>query len=143
MIKATKFINQSHKSKTLTSTVCFITGRQEWIGTLEKSEYLLYGAASIDHGELENQLGHGLIEAPRGALGHWANIKDDKISSYQIITPTAWNASPRDAEGVRGPLEEALIGTRVENPDNPLEVYHVVRSFDPCLVCTVHAIALR
>jgi hydrogenase large subunit len=96
-----------------------------------------------DHGELENQLGHGLIEAPRGALGHWVNIKDNKISSYQIITPTAWNASPRDAEGVRGPLEEALIGTRVKNPENPLEVHHVVRSFDPCLVCTVHAIDLR
>ncbi|MEJ2284845.1 MAG: nickel-dependent hydrogenase large subunit [Desulfobacterales bacterium] len=96
-----------------------------------------------DHGELENQLGHGLIEAPRGALGHWVSIKDKKISSYQIITPTAWNASPRDAEGVRGPMEEALIGTRVKNPENPLEVHHVVRSFDPCLVCTVHAIDLR
>jgi hydrogenase large subunit len=96
-----------------------------------------------DHGELENQMGHGLIEAPRGALGHWVNIQDDKISSYQIITPTAWNASPRDSEGVRGPLEEALIGTRVADPENPLEVQHVVRSFDPCLVCTVHAIDLR
>jgi hydrogenase large subunit len=101
------------------------------------------GQYYTDHGELENQMGHGLIEAPRGALGHWVNIKDKKISSYQIITPTAWNASPRDSEGVRGPLEEALIGTKVKNPENPLEVYHVVRSFDPCLVCTVHAIDLR
>jgi hydrogenase large subunit len=96
-----------------------------------------------DHGKLANQLGHGLIEAPRGALGHWVNIKDEKISSYQIITPTAWNASPRDAGGVRGPLEEALIGMQVENPTNPLGIHHVVRSFDPCLVCTVHTIDLR
>jgi len=96
-----------------------------------------------DHGEIENQLGHGLIEAPRGALGHWVNIKDNKISSYQVVTPTAWNASPRDADDVRGPWEEALIGTRVKNPENPLEIHHVVRSFDPCLVCTVHSIDLR
>jgi len=101
------------------------------------------GQYYIDHGEIENQLGHGLVEAPRGALGHWVKIKDNKISSYQIITPTAWNASPRDADGVRGPWEEALVGTRVKNPENPLEIHHVVRSFDPCLVCTVHAIDLR
>ncbi|MCG6908993.1 MAG: nickel-dependent hydrogenase large subunit [Deltaproteobacteria bacterium] len=96
-----------------------------------------------DHGGIENQQGHGLVEAPRGALGHWVRIKDNKILSYQIITPTAWNASPRGTDDVRGPWEEALIGTRLKNPQNPLEVNHVVRSFDPCLVCTVHAIDLR
>ncbi len=96
-----------------------------------------------DHGDMEKQQGHGLIEAPRGALGHWVTVKDNKILSYQIITPTAWNASPRDADEVRGPWEEALIGTRVKNPEKPLEVHHIVRSFDPCLVCTVHAIRLR
>lgn len=96
-----------------------------------------------DHGEIENALGHGLVEAPRGALGHWVNIKDNKISSYQIITPTAWNASPRDANDVKGPCEEALIGTILKNPENPLEIHHIVRSFDPCLVCTVHTIDLR
>ncbi len=96
-----------------------------------------------DHGDIKNQQGHGLIEAPRGALGHWVKIKDNKIMSYQIITPTAWNASPRDASDVRGPCEEALIGIKVNDTENPLEVHHVVRSFDPCLVCTVHAIDLR
>lgn len=96
-----------------------------------------------DHGNIENRQGHGLIEAPRGALGHWIKLKDNKIQSYQIITPTAWNASPRDDEDVRGPIEEAMIGTKVNDSENPLELYHVVRSFDPCLVCTVHAIDLR
>lgn len=96
-----------------------------------------------DHDDIEQQLGHGLIDAPRGALGHWVTIKDSKISSYQIITPTAWNASPRDANDIRGPIEEALIGTIVKDHENPLEIHHVVRSFDPCLVCTVHAIKMR
>ncbi len=80
----------------------------------------------------------GLTEAPRGALGHWVNISASKIARYQVITPTCWNASPRDASGVRGPLEEALMGTPVQNPDKPIEVMRVIHSFDPCLDCAVH-----
>ncbi len=84
--------------------------------------------------------GVGLIEATRGALGHWVRIEKGVIQQYQIITPTAWNASCRDADGTRGPMEEALVGTPVRDVSNPIELGHVVRSFDPCLVCTVHAI---
>lgn len=84
--------------------------------------------------------GCGLTEATRGALGHWVRITDGKIRNYQVVTPTGWNGSPRDGEGVRGPWEEALIGTPVRDPSNPVELGHVVRSFDPCLVCTVHAL---
>lgn len=89
---------------------------------------------------LNNGSGHGLLEATRGALGHWVKVENGKITNYQVITPTAWNGSPRDSEGYRGPWEEALIGTRVQDADNPVEIGHVVRSFDPCLVCTVHMI---
>jgi Ni,Fe-hydrogenase I large subunit len=88
--------------------------------------------------ELVEGEGVGLVEASRGALGHWVKIKDGKITQYQIITPTAWNGSPRDSSELRGPWEEALIGAPVRDPENPLEVGHIVRSFDPCLVCTVH-----
>ncbi len=80
----------------------------------------------------------GLTEAPRGALGHWVQYTGGKISRYQIITPTCWNASPRDSNGVRGPIEEALIGTPVQNTDEPIEVVRVIHSFDPCLACAVH-----
>jgi hydrogenase large subunit len=96
-----------------------------------------------DHGKAENGDGYGLVEAPRGALGHWVKINGEKIEKYQIITPTAWNASPRDAKGVRGPWEEALIGTEIKDLDNPVELDHIIRSFDPCLVCTVHTINLK
>ena len=84
--------------------------------------------------------GVGLAEAARGALGHWVRIAEGRIKQYQIITPTAWNGSPRDAQGVRGPWEEALVGTPIKDPRNPVALGHVVRSFDPCLVCTVHAV---
>ncbi len=93
-----------------------------------------------DNEPVENGRGFGLIHAHRGALGHWVELEDGKISRYQIITPTAWNASPQDLNGVRGPWEEALVGTEIKDPENPVEIEHIIRSFDPCLVCCVHVI---
>ena len=85
-----------------------------------------------------NAAGIGLTEAPRGALGHWHRITSSKTGRYQIITPTCWNASPRDGRRVPGPIEQALLGTPVGNPDEPVEVLRVIHSFDPCLSCAVH-----
>jgi hydrogenase large subunit len=82
--------------------------------------------------------GIGLTEAARGALGHWVNISSGKITNYQIITPTCWNASPRDDRNTPGPMEMALIGTPVLDPARPIEVLRVIHSFDPCLSCAVH-----
>jgi hydrogenase large subunit len=81
--------------------------------------------------------GIGLVEAARGSLGHWLSIKRGRIERYQIIAPTTWNFSPRDSEGLPGPLEQALVGLPVGDAELPT-VQHVVRSFDPCMVCTVH-----
>lgn len=83
--------------------------------------------------------GIGLVEAARGSLGHWLRIERGEIASYQIIAPTTWNFSPRDSRGVPGPVEAALVGAPVaEGEETPLSVQHIVRSFDPCMVCTVH-----
>jgi hydrogenase large subunit len=81
---------------------------------------------------------YGLTEAARGALGHWVGISGGVISSYQIITPTCWNASPKDSNGKRGPIEEALLRIPVKNANEPVEVVRVIHSFDPCLSCAVH-----
>jgi hydrogenase large subunit len=82
----------------------------------------------------------GLSEAPRGALGHWLRIANQKISHYQVITPTTWNAGPRGTDSTPGPMEFALIGCPVENLDEPIEVMRIIHSFDPCLDCAVHVI---
>ena len=84
--------------------------------------------------------GIGLTEAPRGALGHWITISGGTINRYQVITPTNWNASPRDDAGQLGPIEQALVGTPVANIGQPIEVLRVVHSFDPCLSCAVHMV---
>jgi Ni,Fe-hydrogenase I large subunit len=83
--------------------------------------------------------GVGLAEAARGALGHWLQVERGRIVGYQIVAPTTWNFSPRDADGVPGALEAALVGAPVAPGERtPVAVQHVVRSFDPCMVCTVH-----
>lgn len=86
----------------------------------------------------EKSAGVGLSEAPRGALGHWIEIKNHKIDNYQCVVPTAWNCSPRDDKGHPGPVEQALVGTPIANAKHPIEATRVVRSFDPCIACAVH-----
>ncbi len=79
-------------------------------------------------------------EAPREALAHWVDIAVGKISRYQIVTPTNWNASPRDDFDQLGPIEQALVGTPVADMNQPIELLRVVHSFDPCLACAVHMV---
>ena len=87
-----------------------------------------------------NAQGVGLTHAARGVLGHWIKIRNGKIANYQIISPTTWNGSPKDKDGNRGAWEKGLIGVHIKDIDNPMEMGHIIRSFDPCLVCTVHFI---
>jgi hydrogenase large subunit len=82
--------------------------------------------------------GVGFTEAPRGALGHWIKIKDTKIDNYQCVVPTTWNGTPRDSEGNIGAFEAALMNTRVERQDEPVEILRTLHSFDPCLACSTH-----
>ncbi len=83
--------------------------------------------------------GFGATEAARGSLADWIVISNGRIENYQVITPTAWNIGPRDGNGVLGPMEQAFIGAEIKDPSDPVEMGHVARSFDSCLVCTVHA----
>ena len=108
---------------------------QTWVGQLQ------VGAAVYTPNSVPaSATSYGLTEAPRGALGHWLQVTSSVISRYQVVTPTCWNASPRDDDGQRGPIEQALIGTPVEDPEQPLEVLRVIHSFDPCLSCAVHVL---
>ncbi len=82
--------------------------------------------------------GSGLIDTTRGSLGHWLAISDKVIAHYSIITPSGWNLSPKDAHGVRGVAEQALIGTVISDLEHPVEIGRIVRSFDPCVSCATH-----
>ncbi len=108
---------------------------ESWLMQLKLNQPIYAECSVPDSAE-----GCGMVEAPRGALGHWLRIKDHKIENYQCVVPSTWNTSPRDDKGIVGPMEKALIDTPVANPDNPVEALRVVRSFDPCMACSVHLI---
>jgi hydrogenase large subunit len=119
----------------LLETIKITEAMFDWAGMLKRDE-----SAYEPYTTPPSASGVGLWEAPRGALGHWITINGGKIERYQVITPTAWNVSPRDDLGILGPIEQALVGVPVADMKNPLDVVRVVRSFDPCLACTVHLI---
>ncbi len=83
--------------------------------------------------------GVGYTEATRGGLIHFIET-DDKglIKNYEMIVPTTWNISPKDAKGEYGAVEKMLLGTKVLDENNPIELARVVRSTDPCMACSVH-----
>jgi hydrogenase large subunit len=110
----------------------------EWLQQLKPDEPTI-----VQHEIPDQAEGAGLAEAPRGSVGHWISIKDKKIGQYQVITPTAWNASPKDDNGRPGAIEQAIIGTKVKDKDNPFELVRIVRAFDPCLACSVHLLDVR
>lgn len=76
--------------------------------------------------------------APRGALSHWCRIKDGVITNWQAVVPSTWNASPKDANGVRGSYEECIIGLKIADLTQPLEIIRKIHSYDPCIACAVH-----
>ena len=83
--------------------------------------------------------GVGFMEAPRGALGHWVMIEDEKIANYQAVVPSTWNAGPRDSEGKPGAYEAALQDNhQLHDAKQPLEILRTIHSFDPCIACAVH-----
>jgi len=103
-----------------------IQAMKKWVTQIKPGEPVYVKAQVPERG-----VGYGITEAPRGSVGHWIRISGKKISNYQVIAPTSWNISPRDDKGVPGPIEQALIGTPVPDPANPVNVMRVIHSFDP------------
>ncbi len=108
---------------------------QEWLKEIKVGEPACAVAKVPDTG-----VGMGLTDAPRGSLGHWIRIENKVIANYQAVVPTTWNASPRDDRDQPGPIEQALIGAPVPDPQNPFAPVRIVRAFDPCLACAIHVI---
>ncbi len=83
--------------------------------------------------------GVGFMEAPRGALGHWIVIENQKIANYQAVVPSTWNAGPRDQQGKPGAYEAALQDNhQLHDAKQPIEILRTIHSFDPCIACAVH-----
>lgn len=111
-------------------------GLEGWVSELRLNESGMIPQRPVP----KDGVSYGLSEAPRGACGHWMRVEKGRISHWQTIPATNWNASPRDSKGNPGPFETALLDTPVADHEFPVEAMRVVRSFDPCMACSVHVI---
>jgi [NiFe] hydrogenase large subunit/hydrogenase large subunit len=127
-------------------TVLLARRMDRWFNSLieriKSGDTATFNAAKWDPSSWPAQSeGYGYLDAPRGALGHWVQIRDGKISRYQCVVPSTWNCSPRDAQGQMGPYEASLVDNHpLAIPDQPLEILRTIHSFDPCMACGVHVL---
>jgi coenzyme F420-reducing hydrogenase alpha subunit len=79
--------------------------------------------------------GAGATEAPRGTLYHSYGIgADGLITSGDVITPTAQNLANLEADmRAFAPMVADRSPQEFE-----LAIEQLVRSYDPCLSCSVH-----
>ncbi|MCI6988255.1 MAG: nickel-dependent hydrogenase large subunit [Campylobacter sp.] len=82
--------------------------------------------------------GRYIGNVPRGTLSHWCRIKDGVIQNWQAVVPSTWNASPKDEKGQMGSYEACLIGVKIADLTQPLEIIRKIHSYDPCIACAVH-----
>jgi [NiFe] hydrogenase large subunit/hydrogenase large subunit len=127
-------------------TVLLARRMERWFGSLieriKSGDTATFNGAKWDPSSWPAQSeGYGYLDAPRGALGHWVQIRDGKISRYQCVVPSTWNCSPRDAQGQMGPYEASLVDNHpLAIPNQPLEILRTIHSFDPCMACGVHVL---
>ena len=127
-----------HLSRAVRAAMLCDLADKHWhhlVENIGKGDVATFNPPTFPSGEVR---GFGFHEAPRGALSHWLVINNGKISNYQAVVPTTWNAGPRDEQGRPGPYEASLMGNPVADPERPLEVLRTVHSFDPCLACAIH-----
>ena len=82
--------------------------------------------------------GRYIGHVPRGALSHWCRIENGVIKNWQAVVPSTWNATPIDKDGVKGAYEMCLVGLKIADLKQPLEVIRKIHSYDPCIACAVH-----
>ncbi|MBL7160817.1 MAG: Ni/Fe hydrogenase subunit alpha [Candidatus Aenigmarchaeota archaeon] len=85
--------------------------------------------------------GHGIaaIEVPRGTLWHEYNVKNNKISYCNIITPTTQNLRSME-EDIRAFLPQVLGRSKKTIVD---EVEKLIRAYDPCFSCSSHFLDVK
>ncbi|MCM8712132.1 nickel-dependent hydrogenase large subunit [Clostridium sp. SYSU_GA19001] len=137
--------NYDNKVSTMDRTIARVLETKKVLEIMEQLlDRIAFKKASQNQYNIpEEAYGSGLIDTTRGALGHWIYIKNKKINRYNIITPSVWNCSPADNVGVKGVIEQAIIGTEIKDMMHPVEIGRIVRSFDPCISCATHVVSDR
>ncbi|MBO3769838.1 MAG: Ni/Fe hydrogenase subunit alpha [Thermoproteota archaeon] len=90
--------------------------------------------------KLRQGMGAALTEAPRGLLYHsYILDKEGRVSKADIVTPTAHNSWRIERDVYE------LVPSIAHLDDNSLRslLGMLVRSYDPCISCSVHAFTVR
>lgn len=87
--------------------------------------------------------GRYIGSVPRGMLSHWVRIKNGVVENYQCVVPSTWNAGPRDSKDQKGPYENSLMGLKINDLTQPIEIIRIIHSFDPCIACSVHLMDMK
>lgn len=103
---------------------------------LEVLAWLPVGGETQVGYEVRDAQGYGVVEAPRGPLIHFYDIKDGVIAEAEFVIPTVHNVMAIE-RALRIAGERHISGGKV---DLGLEsaVGRVVRAFDPCIACATH-----
>lgn len=136
-----KFISKLHKEYEDCVLVRVLARIDEFVYLLYKTKELI---KKIDVSEnsfikppysmshISNGTGIASVEASRGSLLHEVTVKNGKIDSYNVITPTVWNLGPGNKNN-QSIAQKAIIGS-----DSIERAKIILRSFDVCSVCTTH-----
>jgi sulfhydrogenase subunit alpha len=82
----------------------------------------------------------GAVEAPRGTLYHYYEIRRGRVSGANLIIPTTQNLDAMERH-VRVGAENLLKSETRENLELVLEM--ILRAYDPCVSCSVHRVELK
>ncbi len=85
--------------------------------------------------------GTGAVEAPRGILYHYYDIKDGLIQKADIITPTAQNLDDIERHIRIG--AENLLAKKENDQNITLKLEMVARAYDPCISCSAHMVRIK
>jgi hydrogenase large subunit len=127
-----------HAARVTRACVLYDHLRQNWqllVDNIGKGDSLTYNQPTFPDGEI---MGVGQHEAPRGLVSHWIVIENNRITNYQVVTPSTWLAAPRNEQDQLANYDLALLGTSVADVERPLEILRTIHSFDPCIACAVH-----
>lgn len=115
-------------------------GMVAYANLLQAFDYIRRGEVSMSRRfrvPEKTTIGAGFWECGRGAVTHHLAIRNQQIMNYQIITPSEWMGSPRDAVGMPGIYEAAVMNTPLlEECTRPedmtgIDILRTLRSFDP------------
>jgi NAD-reducing hydrogenase large subunit len=116
----------------------------EILDCLERMEVLLNDPEVLSadvraHAQANRRHGVGVAEAPRGMLMHDYTIDDDGLlTGVNLMIATGHNALAMN-QGVLQAAREFVVAERLqEGMLNRVEA--VIRTFDPCLSCSTHAL---